>query len=126
MERFWIRAAAPVFNAPVAAVATSPRLGGMVNRYLTRTNTLTILSYTGPRSGRRFSIPVTCRRAGDKFVIDVWIPEAKTWWRNFLGEGRPLTLRLDGTERAGHAVARRDQNGRVTVTVRLTTGAPEG
>jgi hypothetical protein len=119
LERLWIRAA-PVFNAPVAAVATSPRFGGLVNRYITRTNTLSMLSYTGPRSGRKFSIPVTYRRAGDDFIIDVWISDAKTWWRNFLGDGGPLTLRVEGTERAGHAVAKRDEKGRVIVTIRLT------
>jgi hypothetical protein len=79
-----------------------------------------MLSYTGPRSGRKFSIPVTYRRAGDDFIIDVWIPDAKTWWRNFLGDGGPLTLRVEGTERAGHAVAKRDEKGSVIVTVRLT------
>jgi hypothetical protein len=48
------------------------------------------------------------------------MPEAKTWWRNFLDDGGPLTLHLDGTERGGHAVAKRDEKGHVTVTVRLT------
>jgi hypothetical protein len=47
------------------------------------------------------------------------MPEAKTWWRNFLNTGGPLTLRLDGADRAGHAVAKQDERGRVTVTVRL-------
>lgn len=105
--------AAPLFNAPVAAVANSPRFGGLVNR------NIAMLSYTGRRSGRRFSIPVGYRRSADEVVIGVNMPEAKTWWRNFLGEGAPLTLLLDGSERAGHAVATRDQKGRVTVTVRL-------
>jgi hypothetical protein len=120
LERLWIRAA-PLFNVPVAAVASSPRFGGLLNRYITRTNTLTMLSYTGPRSGRRFSIPVTYRRTGDELIIDVWMPEAKTWWRNFLGDGGPLALRVGGAERAGHAVAKRDPKGRVTVAVRLTS-----
>ncbi|ETW22282.1 hypothetical protein MGAST_20970 [Mycobacterium gastri 'Wayne'] len=31
----------------------------------------------------------------------------------------PLTLRLNGTERAGHGIANRDNEGRVTITVRL-------
>jgi hypothetical protein len=44
----------------------------------------------------------------------------QTWWRNFLDDGGPLTLQLDGTERGGHAVAKRDEKGHVTVTVRLT------
>jgi F420H(2)-dependent quinone reductase len=107
--------AAPLFNAPVAAVATSPRFGGLVKR------NIAMLSYTGRRSGRRFSIPVAYRRTGDEVIISVNMPEAKTWWRNFLGDGGPLTLRLDGTERAGHGVAQRDEKGRVTITIRLTS-----
>jgi hypothetical protein len=98
----------------VAAVATSPRFGGLVNR------NITMLSYSGRRSGRRFSIPVAYRRVADEVSISVNIPEAKTWWRNFLGAGGALALQLDGVERTGHGVAQRDQKGRVTVTVRLT------
>lgn len=48
------------------------------------------------------------------------ILRAKTWWRNFLGEGAPMTIRLDGRDRTGHAVARRDEKGRVAVGLRLT------
>jgi hypothetical protein len=47
------------------------------------------------------------------------MPDAKTWWRNFLGEGGPVTLTLGGHERAGRAVATRDENGAVTVRVAL-------
>ncbi len=46
-------------------------------------------------------------------------PVPKTWWRNFLGSGGPITLRLNGTDQTGHAVATRDDHGRVTVTVKL-------
>lgn len=105
--------AAPVFNAPVAALAASPCFGGLVSR------NIAMLTYTGRRSGRSFSLPVAYRRSGDDIVIGVGMPEAKTWWRNFVGEGAPLTLRLDGQDRAGHAVAQRDESGGVSVTVRL-------
>jgi hypothetical protein len=105
--------AAPLVNAPVAAMATSPRFGKLLNR------NIAMLTYTGRRSGRTFSIPVAYRRSGDNVVISVNLPEAKTWWRNFLDDGGPLTLLLDDTERAGHAVAKQDEKGRVTVTVRL-------
>jgi hypothetical protein len=64
-------------------------------------------------------LPVGYRRSGDDVVITVSMPDAKTWWRNFLGEGAPLTITLDGRDRTGHAVARRDDAGRVTVNVRL-------
>ena len=106
--------AAPLINAPVAAVATSRRFGGLVNR------NITMLSYTGRRSGRMFSTPVAYRRTGDEITINANLPQTKTWWRNFLGDGGPVTLQLNGIERAGHAVAKRDAKGRVTITVRLT------
>jgi hypothetical protein len=104
---------APLFNAPIAALAAFPRLGKMLRR------SVTLVTYTGRRSGRTFSIPVAYRRRGDEIEIAANMPDAKTWWRNFLGDGAPMSLTLDGIERSGHAVAHRDENGRVTVRVRL-------
>lgn len=101
------------FNAGVEALATSPRFGPLVGR------SITTVTYVGRRSGRTFSTPVSYRRAGAEVVIRVYLPEVKNWWRNFLGGGGPLSLRLDGVERAGHAVAERDGRYRATVTVRL-------
>jgi hypothetical protein len=63
---------------------------------------------------------------GDEIRIGVQMPDVKTWWRNFLGAGGPLTLRLNGTDRPGHAVAERDERNRVTVTVRLDDSANNG
>jgi hypothetical protein len=108
-----IMRAGPLFNAPVAAIANSPRLGARLRR------SVTLITYTGRRSGRTFSTPVAYRRRGDDIEIDANLPDAKTWWRNFVGDGAPISLTLDGIERAGHAVAHRDDNGRVTVHVRL-------
>ena len=105
--------AAPLFNAPVAAIAASPRFGAALRR------SITTITYTGRRSGRTFSIPVAFRRRGDEIDIVPNMPDAKTWWRNFLGDGAPMTLTLDGIEHSGHAVAHRDENGGVTVRVRL-------
>jgi hypothetical protein len=79
-----------------------------------------VITYTGRRSGRTFSIPVSYRRRGDEIEVAANLPDAKTWWRNFLGAGGPVSLTLDGTERAGHAVAHRDADGRVEVHIRLT------
>ena len=112
-ERLLMRAA-PLFNAPVAAIANSPRLGAGLRR------SVTLVTYTGRRSGRTFSIPVAYRRRDDGNIdIVANMPDAKTWWRNFLGDGAPLSVTLDGAERAGHGVAHRDDKGRVTVQVRL-------
>ena len=108
-----IMRAAPLFNTPIAAVAASPRFGARLRR------SVTLITYTGRRSGRTFNIPVAYRRRGDELEIAANLPDAKTWWRNFVGDGAPISLTLDGVERAGHAVAHRDDKGRVTVRVRL-------
>lgn len=105
--------AAPVFNAPIAALANCRRFGRLLDR------NITMLTYTGRRSGRTFSVPVSYRRLGNDVVIAVGMPEAKTWWRNFVNAGGPVTLRFEGADHAGHAVAKQDEKGRVTVTVRL-------
>lgn len=112
--RLFMRAA-PLLNAPVAAIAASPRLGARL-----RTK-VTVITYTGRRSGRTFSIPVAYRRRGDEIEVAANLPDAKTWWRNFVGEGGPVTLTLDSIERSGHAVAHRGANGRVQVRIRLVT-----
>jgi hypothetical protein len=105
---------APLFNAPIEALAASPRFGALLRR------SITTITYTGQRSGRTFSIPVAYRRRGGEIEIGANMPDAKTWWRNFLGDGAPMSLTLDGIDQSGHAVAHRDENGRVTVRVRLS------
>jgi hypothetical protein len=107
--------AAPLLNVPVAAMANSRPFGRIVGR------NVAIITYTGRRSGRTISTPVSYRRKGDELQIAANMPEAKNWWRNFIGDGAPLSLRLNGIERVGDAVAQRDTNGRVTVQVRLRT-----
>lgn len=78
------------------------------------------IRYVGRRSGKTIQTPVGYRRSGDTVTINVMSPDSKTWWRNFLGEGGQITLlRLDGQDRTGHAIADRDQEGRVKVTVQL-------
>ena len=102
-----------VFNAGVAALVRAPGLGGFVGRGIV------LITYTGRRSGRTFTLPVAYRRAGADLVIAVEFPDAKGWWRNFAGDGAALSLHLDGADRTGRAVARREGPRRVTVTVRL-------
>lgn len=103
----------PAFNAVAAKLVDVPLLGNVVRR------NLVMISYVGRRSGKTFTTPVNYRRIGDEVVIRVGLPSAKTWWRNFLGDGGPITLQLNGTDRTGHAIAARDDRGRVTVTVKL-------
>lgn len=100
-------------NRWVGALRVSPRWGRLVSKHIT------IVTYTGRRSGRTFSTPVGYKRAADTVMIGVAMPDAKSWWRNFTGDGGPLSLQLDGAEHKGHAIARRDEKGRVTIRVRL-------
>lgn len=105
-------------NARVVSLRTSRRWGPMIRRHIT------IATYSGRKSGRVFSIPVGFKRTGDTVTISVSMPDAKRWWRNFVDEGQPISLELDGADRAGHAVARRDAKGRVSLTVQLSTDSP--
>lgn len=102
-------------NRGATALITSPRWGRIVGLGLTT------IRYTGRRSGRAVELPVGYRRKGQDILIGVAMPDNKKWWRNFTGDGAPLTILLAGTARPAHAVATRDARGRVTVTVRLDT-----
>ena len=91
-----------------------PVVGGLVRRGLVE------IRYVGRKSGKTFSIPVGYRRSGNSITIPVGMPDKKNWWRNFLGEGGPVTLvGLDGRDRTGHAVASRNDRGAVSVEVKL-------
>lgn len=102
-------------NTLAVALINAPVVGGLVRRGLI------VIRYEGRRSGKTFEIPVGYRRrSGGNIVINVAAPNAKSWWRNFLGAGGPITLlNFDGADRSGHAVANRDERGRVSVSVRL-------
>jgi hypothetical protein len=101
-----------IVNRVAVALLDAPVVGRIVGRGLVK------IRYVGRRSGKTFEIPVGYRRSGDHIIIGVAAPDAKTWWRNFLGEGGPITLLgLDGRDRIAHAVANRDAQGRVSVTV---------
>jgi hypothetical protein len=119
-----------IFESPIVGIVNklfvglidAPVVGPLVRRGMIN------IRYVGRRSGKTIQTPVGYRRSGDTIVINVMSPDAKTWWRNFLGEGGPITLlKLDGADRSGHdgadrtghAVADRDDNGRVKVTVQL-------
>jgi hypothetical protein len=101
-------------NSLAVGLIDAPLLGRLVRRGLV------VIRYVGRRSGKTFETPVGYRRSGDTVTIGVTSPDAKAWWRNFLGEGGPITfVGLDGRDRAGHALANRDERGRVSVTVHL-------
>jgi hypothetical protein len=104
-----------IVNKLFVGLINAPAVGSLVRRGMIN------IRYVGRRSGRTIETPVGYRRSGDTLTINVMSPDAKSWWRNFLGDGGPITvLKLDGADRTGHAVADRDAQGRVKVTVTLT------
>ena len=106
---------AAVANSAVRPMVLSPHLGGLVGRWMT------VITYTGRRSGRTFSTPVNYKRQGDQVTIEVMLPDQKQWWRNFVDEAGPISLRLDGQERTGSATAVRDSRGKVKVNIALAS-----
>jgi hypothetical protein len=103
-----------LMNKMFVALIDAPVVGGLVRKGMIN------IRYVGRRSGKTIQTPIGYRRSGDKIVINVMSPDKKTWWRNFLGDGGPITLlKFDGRDRTGHAVANRDAAGRVSVTVTL-------
>ena len=105
---------AGIVNKLFVALIDAPVVGSVVRRGLIN------IRYVGRRSGKTIQTPVGYRRSGDGIVINVMAPDSKSWWRNFLGEGGPITLlNFDGVDRTGHAVATRDEKGGVKVAVQL-------
>jgi len=103
-----------LINAGAARLMHAPVVGPLVRR------SMVVIRYTGRRSHQTFETPVSYQRSGPEVVIRVMAPDRKTWWRNFTDDGGPITLTdFGGADRAGHAVAVRDDRGRVTVRVRL-------
>ena len=44
---------------------------------------LMVLSWSGRKSGRSFSIPVGCQVDGDAVIVLLSKPNEKSWWKNF-------------------------------------------
>ncbi|WP_328392440.1 hypothetical protein [Nocardia sp. NBC_00416] len=101
------------FNTGVVALLDVPLLGPLLGKGFVE------IEYVGRKSGRTFRTPVNYLKKDGELVIGVAMPDKKSWWRNFLGEGAPILLHLRDGDRAGHATAQRDEKGRVTVRVRL-------
>jgi hypothetical protein len=89
--------------------AVNPLVGWLLRSRLHRLvgRRLALISYTGRRSGRRYTIPVGYRIAGLRVTITVGSPDRKVWWRNLTGAGAPVELHIDGRRRTGHGVATR-------------------
>jgi len=90
-----------VVNPALRALLRSPIHGLASGR-------VALITYTGRRSGREYTIPCFYRGKGDEVTIAVGWPDRKVWWRNLTGGGGPVRLLVQGHELRGHAVATRD------------------
>lgn len=77
-----------------------------------------LITYTGLRTGRRRTIPVSYQQAGSEITIRVRRHQEKRWWRN-LGTDSPVELQLRGHRVRAIARAVADA-GAVRVLVRPT------
>jgi hypothetical protein len=99
-------------NPALKAVLRSP-----LHRLASRR--VALLTYTGRRRGREYTIPCFYRDKGDEVTVPVGWPERKVWWRNLTGSGAGVRLLIRGAEVRGHAVATRDAGHDALVRVRV-------
>jgi deazaflavin-dependent oxidoreductase (nitroreductase family) len=79
-------------NPIVSAILRSP-LHGMLS------GSLLLLTFTGRKTGKAYTIPVNYTRDGEKLIL--FTDRA---WRKNLRDGVPVTVRLQGHQRTGHAM----------------------
>jgi F420H(2)-dependent quinone reductase len=82
---------------------------------------IALITYTGRRSGRQYTIPCFYRDNGDEVTIAVGWPDRKVWWRNLTGQGGAVRLLIQDQELRGHAIATRDAGRDALVRVRVET-----
>ncbi|MGU3435020.1 hypothetical protein ACNHUS_18630 [Actinomycetes bacterium M1A6_2h] len=107
------RAAGNAANTVMLPLLRNSPLAGVLGKSMAE------VSYTGRKSGKPVSLVVNYKRAGDTVKIAVMAPDAKKWWRNFLGEGAPMTLTFDGKPHEAHAIATRSDKGAVRIDATL-------
>jgi len=84
-----------VVNPAMRLLLRSP-LHGLVS------GSLMLITFTGRRSGRRYTTPVRYLRDGD--LVYCLTSTQTRWWRNLLGDAE-VTLRIRGRDHRCHAVA---------------------
>lgn len=83
----------------------NPLIGGLLGSRLhwIASRGLLLLTVTGRRSGRRYSIPVGYEQERATLVVRVSHAARKNWWRNYL-ESRPVEMVLRGRRATGQAL----------------------
>jgi hypothetical protein len=84
--------------ATVRARIVNPVVRGLLRSPAHRllSGSVLLLTYTGRRSGVRRELPAMYAVLGDRFVVVAGQPDTKTWWRNFAGDVRPVTVTVAG------------------------------
>jgi deazaflavin-dependent oxidoreductase (nitroreductase family) len=100
----------PWLNRIMARMLRTPGLQRWVGRGTA------LLTFTGRRSGRTYTTPVSYARAGDRVIIVAH--GSRTWWRN-LGDRPRVGLRLAGRDHRGTARVRHSDD-RVAVDLLRT------
>jgi len=65
-------------------------------------SSLLLITFTGRRSGKKFTTPVRFIRTGE--IVRCFTSSENQWWRNLRG-GSDVVLRIEGRETPYHAVA---------------------
>jgi deazaflavin-dependent oxidoreductase (nitroreductase family) len=84
-----------LFNPVIRAILRSPLHGLLSEQIL-------LLTYSGRRSGRPYTLPVGYVRDGDTLLVVSQHSELKQWWRNLRG-GALVSLLLRGHRPDGRA-----------------------
>jgi hypothetical protein len=79
-----------------------------------RSNQLLLLTFTGRKSGKKFTTPLRYVQEGETLQLIIVYP----WWRNLIGEATVHVL-LRGQMRTGTAEVLPEEDGEVVVKVHL-------
>ncbi len=93
------RALFRALNPLMAAMLRSPLHRFVSGKFL-------LLSFTGRKSGRRYTTPIGYSRQGDTLLLGTSAP-----WKHNLRGGAPVRVRLQGRERTGKAQVIADEAG---------------
>jgi deazaflavin-dependent oxidoreductase (nitroreductase family) len=77
-----------IWNPIVRFILRSP-LHGIMSK------NLMLITYTGQKSGKEFTLPVSYVQEGDTVFVIPGMPEKKVWWHN-IHQNTPVQLRLRG------------------------------
>ncbi len=103
---------AKVMNKVPTTILRSPLHPLMSNKYL-------LLSFTGLKSGRKYTTPVAYLRDRETFLVTTDSP----WWKNLHG-GAPITLQVKGREYEAIGEAITDETEVVRVLGRFLEAQP--